>query len=649
MTGPDLGTAFVQIVPSARGISGSISNVLGSEASAAGTSAGNTVAGKIKGAIAAAAIGEALKASILQGAELEQSLGGVETLFGKHANNVIKNSSQAYRTAGVSANTYMSTVTSFSASLLQSLSGDTKKASEYADRAMRDMSDNANKMGTDMELIVQSYQSFARGNFAMLDNLKLGYGGTKSEMERLIKDAAGMTDIQKKLGITVDENSMSFGNMVNAISVMQEHMGIADTTALEAEKTISGSFNSMKAAFQDFMGNLALGREIGPSMIALAETAGTFLFDNLMPSIGNIITSLPTAIYALIKEGLPKFFDSGITLVKGIADGILSGLPTVGDSFVTTVRGGLMSLTNNLPAALEKGVQFISKFATGILQNLPELIGSIGKVVQSLIGFIQENLPTIMHQGGILLANLAMGILQNLPEILSSIREVLRNIVTSLLQALPTLLTTGVQLVGGIASGLLQGIGEKLSSATAKVRDAIYKPIELARDKIKTAIDKIKSFFDITLKFKGIKLPHISMSWNKSGVIAQVAKLLGIPGVPKFSVNWYKTGGIFDDPSIIGVGEAGSEAVVPLDALWNKMDRFIKESMSSPTGTISEQQIKEMIKEGTSSLAGEIREALENVKVEHVTRLNGKVVAREITPLINTNLGRQSVLEERGL
>lgn len=579
MSTATLGKAFVQIVPSARGISGSISNVLNGEAGTAGASAGSTIAGKIKGAIAAAAIGEALKASILQGAELEQSLGGVETLFKNHADTVIKNASKAYKNAGVSANTYMSTVTSFSASLLQSLSGDTKKASEYADRAMRDMSDNANKMGTDMELIVQSYQSFARGNFAMLDNLKLGYGGTKSEMQRLIKDAAGMKDIQKELGITIDENSLSFGNMVNAISVMQAHMGIAGTSAVEAATTISGSFNSMKAAFQDFMGNLTLGREIGPSMIALAETAGTFLFDNLMPAIGNIITSLPAAIYALISEGIPKFMDSGLVLIKNVANGITKGIPEVGSSAVKAVREGLMNITNSLPEALEKGVQFVSKFATGILNNLPELITSAGKIIQSIISFIQQNLPTIMHHGGVLLANLAMGILQNLPEIFNAINTVLSNILTSLVNAIPTLASTGVQLVGGIATGILEGIQSKLSSAMTKAKDAIYKPIEAARDKIKAAIDKIKSFFNITLQFKSIKLPHISISWDKKGVLAEAAKLLGIPGVPKFNVKWYKTGGIFDDPSIIGVGEAGTEAVVPLDALWSKLDQFIKSSL----------------------------------------------------------------------
>ena len=201
----------------------------------------------------AASFGAITKASLDSVASLEQNIGGVETLFKKSADTVIKNANRAYETAGMSANEYMSTVTSFSASLLQSLGGDTKKAASYADRAIIDMSDNANKMGTSMELIQNAYQGFAKQNYTMLDNLKLGYGGTKEEMARLIQDASEMTDVQKKLGITVDDSSMSFGNIVNAISVMQESLGIAGTTSDEAATTIEGSMNAAKAAWDNFL------------------------------------------------------------------------------------------------------------------------------------------------------------------------------------------------------------------------------------------------------------------------------------------------------------------------------------------------------------------------------------------------------------
>lgn len=646
MSKSSLGTCFVQIVPSADGISGSISKVLGGEAGSAGSSAGSTIAGKIKGALTAAAIGTAIKDSILQGAALEQSLGGVETLFKNHADTVIKNASRAYKTAGISANTYMEQATSFAASLLQSVNGNTAKAAKLTDMALIDMSDNANKMGTSMERITDAYQGFAKQNYTMLDNLKLGYGGTKTEMERLLRDAEKLT------GVKYDINNLA--DVYSAIHAIQGELGITGTTALEAQQTLTGSFNAMKAAAQDFMGNLALGREIKSSMVALAETTGTFLFDNLMPAIGNIITSLPIAVYALVKEGLPKFLDSGLELIKSVAEGILDGLPEVSTAFVTTMNEGLAAFTKNLPAMLEKGVQFISEFARGLLSNLPALITSAGQLVSSFVGFIEQNLPVILHYGGVLLGNLAMGILENLPQILSAMLNVCDTILGSVADLIPTLLSAGNDLIRGVATGILDGIKASLRSAAEKVKTTILQPIEDARDKIKAAIDKIKSYFNITLSFKGIRLPHISMSWNRSGVIAQAAKLLGIPGVPKFSVNWYKTGGIFDNPSLIGIGEAGPEAVVPLDALWSKLDRFVQNAInqsknSGGSAQFTEAQLRAVVMESITELTGGITEAMSNIVIECTLKLREKVLAKALVPIVDKGLGEEAALAERGV
>lgn len=281
----ELGQAYVQIVPSAKGISGAIKSQLDPEASSAGISAGNTLGGKfvsvLKGVIAAAAIGKAFATALTEGAALQQSLGGVETLFKGSADKVKKYADEAYKTAGLSANAYMENVTSFSASLLQSVGGDTEKAASVANRAMIDMSDNANKMGTDMEMVIQTYQSLSRGNFAMLDNLKLGYGGTKSELKRLIKDSAQMKDVQDELNVSVKEGDLSFGNIINAISVMQKHLGITGTTAKEAAETFSGSFAAMKASLSNVLGKMALGQDIKPALNQLAETTSTFLLETL--------------------------------------------------------------------------------------------------------------------------------------------------------------------------------------------------------------------------------------------------------------------------------------------------------------------------------------------------------------------------------
>lgn len=219
-----------------------------------GKSGLSIVSKAMTGAIAAVGTGAAaiIKSSLGVVANMEQQVGGVETLFKDSANTVIANANKAYKTAGMSANNYMETVTSFSASLLQSLGGDTAKAASYADRAIVDMSDNANKMGTNMRDIQNAYQGFAKQNYTMLDNLKLGYGGTQEEMKRLISDASKMTDVQKELGVTVDASSLSFGNIVNAISVVQKQMGITGTTSKEAATTIEGSVNSAKAAWENF-------------------------------------------------------------------------------------------------------------------------------------------------------------------------------------------------------------------------------------------------------------------------------------------------------------------------------------------------------------------------------------------------------------
>ena len=276
----ELGQAYVQIMPSAKGIKGSVQGILDPESKSAGKSAGLNIGSLIKGAIAAAGIGTALKKAITEGGALEQSIGGIETLFKDNADAVIKYAEQAYKTVGVSSNEYMENVTSFSASLLQSMGGNTEEASKVAHTAMLDMVDNANKMGTDMRDIQNAYQGFAKENYTMLDNLKLGYGGTKSEMERLLADA------QKLTGVKYDINNLD--DVFMAVHAIQEEIGITGTTALEAEETIEGSLNAMKAAFANTLGALAIGENIQESFTALAETMSTFIFGNLLPMIGTI-------------------------------------------------------------------------------------------------------------------------------------------------------------------------------------------------------------------------------------------------------------------------------------------------------------------------------------------------------------------------
>ncbi|HEM3505255.1 TPA: hypothetical protein U1B13_001209 [Streptococcus suis] len=267
----------------------------------------NLVSGALMGGFTAlgGAVKSVFSSAIDEGAKLQQSLGGIDTLFKNSADTVKNYASNAYKTAGLSANEYMENVTSFSASLISSLGGDTAAAAELANRAMTDMSDNANKMGTDMQAITGTYQSLARGNYAMLDNLKLGYGGTKAEMERLIKDASSYKDIQDELGISVEEGNMSFANMVKAISVVQKKLDITGTTMKEASTTFSGSLSMMKGAFNDFLGNLTTGGDITKPLQALAESASTFFFGNFIPMIANVFKGLPTALSTFIASAKP--------------------------------------------------------------------------------------------------------------------------------------------------------------------------------------------------------------------------------------------------------------------------------------------------------------------------------------------------------
>lgn len=356
----ELGKAYVQIIPSAKGISGMIQKEMGGEVASAGISAGESLGSKMMGAvsgvIAAAGIGQAIGASITEGAALQQSLGGIETLFKDSADKVKGFANEAYKTTGLSANAYMENVTGFSASLLQSLGGDTDKAAETANMAMIDMSDNANKMGTSMESIQLAYQGFAKQNYTMLDNLKLGYGGTKQEMQRLLSDAEKLT------GVKYDMNNLS--DVYSAIHAIQENLDITGTTAREAATTFTGSFESMKAAAQNVLGKLSLGEDIQPALQALMETTSTFLFGNLIPMIGNILKQIPNLILGGIKGVFSGIFGEGLGSIMGgivtalgsaflafkafsAVSGLLSGIPAVLTTIKTAVTGLFTAMSAN--------------------------------------------------------------------------------------------------------------------------------------------------------------------------------------------------------------------------------------------------------------------------------------------------------------
>lgn len=461
----ELGQAYVQIMPSAKGISGSIQKQLDPEASAAGVSAGGSLGGKLvsvlKGVVATAAIGKTIGAAISEGANLQQSLGGVETLFKGSADKVKNYANQAYKTAGLSANDYMESVTSFSASLLQSMGGDTDKAADKANMALIDMSDNANKMGSNMGDIQNAYGGFAKQNYTMLDNLKLGYGGTKTEMERLLKDATKLTGVKYNINNLAD--------VYDAIHAVQEKLDITGTTAKESAETFSGSFASMKSAFSNVLGNLAIGADVTPALQALAETVSTFLFGNFIPMVTNILTALPGAIMTFLQAAGPQFLTAGMQLLTQISTGVTAGLP----NFVTSLQGlitGIMTwVTTNLPQFLAIGVQFLTNIATGILGALPQLVTVAGSLITKFVEFMMENIPVILEAGKNLILSLIDGIISNLPAIGESAIQAISKFIDTILANYPQYIKTGWGILKSLVQGILERLPDLISAAFSLV------------------------------------------------------------------------------------------------------------------------------------------------------------------------------------
>lgn len=446
----ELAKAYVQIIPSAKGMQGMLANELGGESDNAGSLSGSKIVSGIKKAIGAAALGKAISMSVSEGAELEQSIGGIETLFKGSANKVMKNAADAYKTAGMSANDYMQLTTSFSASLLQSLGNDTSKSADVADMAMRDMSDNANKMGSDMGSITDAYQGFAKQNYTMLDNLKLGYGGTKTEMQRLLADA------QKITGVKYDINNLS--DVYSAIHVIQGELDITGTTSKEAASTISGSFSSMKVSFQNVMGQIALGMDIGPSINALADTTATFL-GNLIPAIGNVVTAIPGAVLT--------FAQAFATQLPTAMSGALSGVTFPSDKVVDNFMSGVQK---NLPKVLQSGVNIVTNLSNGILNNLPKVITVGGNIVTSFVSRVLSMLPTVLSSGTKLISNLAKGIVNNLPAIVSAAAKAMARFISSIGTKLPQILESGITILGKLAAGMITGIPKVVGKIPQIVR-----------------------------------------------------------------------------------------------------------------------------------------------------------------------------------
>ena len=496
MAESSIAKAYVQIIPSAEGIKGKLSSILGSEAASAGKSAGqssgNALVSGLKSALGSASkvVGTAFKAAATAGvaglgaasagiaafskkaldayADYEQLVGGVETLFGAAAGTVMQYADQAFQSAGLSANDYMETVTSFSASLLQSLNQDTGKAAEYANQALVDMSDNANKMGSNMVDIQNAYQGFAKQNYTMLDNLKLGYGGTKEEMERLIEDA---NKLKKANGETANLSISSFADIVEAIHLVQTEMGITGTTATEASTTIQGSVSAMKAAWTNLMVGVADDTQdfdqLMDNFVSSAATAASNILprlETILTGTGQLITKMAPIITAampvLVQAVLPAMIEAGVSLISAFAGSIISSGPalvqTAMDAIQTVLTNGL-----GLSDSTANGIM-------GVLQSLLEGCQTIFTGIGDAFGTVRDTVNTIMADAGITWTDVWDGIAAGI----SAAAAVISGVITGIADAIATV-SEDVTTAGITWDGVWNGICTVVDTAGAAISSAL--------------------------------------------------------------------------------------------------------------------------------------------------------------------------------
>lgn len=484
--GIELGKAYVQIVPSAQGIKSALTEMFDEETDGLGEQTGQSIGqeliGTLKKVIVAAGIGKIISDSINMGGALQQSLGGVETLFKDSADTVKEYAAQAYRTVGLSANDYMEQTTSFAASLLSSVSQDTDAAAQLANMAMVDMADNANKMGTDMQDIQNAYQGFAKQNYTMLDNLKLGYGGTQAEMQRLLNNATKISGVKYDLGNLAD--------MYSAIHIIQQEMDITGTTAKEAATTLTGSFAAMKAAAENVLADWSTGADLTAPLQGLVETAQTFLVGNLLPMIGNVLAGIPELVYTLV----PEILQSGTQLVTSLAEGFTQGIP----DFLSNALPQLLQFTEELRANagvfVDAGLNLITQLLNGLIAGLPDLIAYVPDIIINICGVINDNMPKILAQGVSIIVQLIAGLVQTVPSLLANWKKILEAVL-SVISAInwlnigKTILTGVANGVKSMGSSLLNAFKGGFSSALAWIKSLPSQAVQWGKNLIQSFIN----------------------------------------------------------------------------------------------------------------------------------------------------------------
>lgn len=624
----------------------------------------------VAGAAAATAVTALVSKSVGAFADYEQLTGGVETLFGAGGrsveeyaqsvgksvsdiqgkydslmsaqNVVLENANKAYMTAGMSANEYMDTVTGFSASLISSLGGDTNKAADYANSALVDMSDNANKMGTDMESIKNAYQGFAKQNYTMLDNLKLGYGGTQEEMKRLLSDAEKLTGQRY--------NISSFADITQAIHAIQTQMDITGTTAKEASTTISGSWGSLKAAFQNVLVGLTTGEDMfDQSLDALINTAVTF-GQNIIPAIkgalsgvGYLIEGLAPVIGEtippLINDLAPTLANSAVSLISSLVNGLTQNATQFSECLSNMIIVAVAGISTVVPQLLDAASKIVSNLMQGLTNSMPQIVNGAVTLIEGLVNGLVNNIPLLIMGAVQLVASLANGLITNLPRIVEAGVSLITGIISASYSMMPQIIQNGMQLVVNLAVGLVRAIPQ-LIAALPRITGAIVKEFksvnwfDLGLQLIKSIWEGIKSIgsemwngvkektSELWGGVKNVvseKLNNIKSAYDAHGGGLKGATFAAIEGVKEY----YRTG--YDAINQLTGGKLGEV----VNAVGEKME-VVKGKFSEAFGNVKNtvmtifENIKNGITEKISAAVNKVKEIFGSI-ADKVSDVWGKI------------------------
>lgn len=469
---------------------------------------------QITTAVAGAIVG-LVSLGIKSYASLEQNIGAIEKLYGKSADTIIENSKKAYKTAGISANQYMETATSFSASLLKGLGGDSKKAAALTDRAIRDMSDNANTFGSSMDDVMNVYKALSKEQYTTLDNLRLGYAGTKTGAKQMIKDAAEYAKQHKELGITVDANSMSFDNLINAISVTQAKLKITGTTQKEAEQTISGSINTLKAAFDNFLNGTGSPEALADAFSNVAINIGT-AFDKLLPAIVRGLTETVKKVLPLLvdilREQLPHLLDEMSNLIDTILGFLVDNQQELADTIGMVLTNIVQFLTGNLPKVVKFVLTLYTTLAKAFTnkETLDILIKSILECINELLNVLVESLPLLIEA----LGEVLLTIIEYFEEHGVELKDAENEIILSLCKLLITLIPVILKVIWEVLKAIVGYIGNNIGLFLDKGKEAVKSLAKGIKDKIPDIIERAKEIVD-KIKDELTKLPEKAKQWGK--------------------------------------------------------------------------------------------------------------------------------------